>query len=45
MVTVGMIPLKQNFTADGWKWQETILKNDEYADRYFSIMEINKTIT
>jgi RimJ/RimL family protein N-acetyltransferase len=45
MVTVGIIPLKQNFTADGWKWQETILKDDEYADRYFSIMEINKTIT
>jgi len=45
MVTVGMIPLKQNFTADGWKWQETIIKDDEYADRYFSIMEINKTIT
>ena len=45
MFTVGMIPLKQTFTPDGWKWEETILKKDEYADRYFSIMEINKVIT
>ena len=45
MFTVGMIPLKQTFTPDGWKWEETNLKKDEYADRYFSIMEINKVIT
>jgi len=45
MVTVGMIPLKKIFTIDGWQWQETILKDNECADRYFSIMEINKCIT
>ena len=42
MFTVGMIPLKQNFTNDGWQWQETTLNKDEYADRYFSIMETKK---
>lgn len=40
MLTVGIIPLKRIFTNDGWEWQETKLNEGEYADRYFSIMEI-----
>ena len=43
MLTVGMIPLRREFTPDGWKWQETKLRDEEYADRYFSIMEIKKS--
>lgn len=40
MLTVGNIPLKRIQTEDGWKWDETQLNEGEYADRYFSIMEI-----
>ncbi len=42
MLTVGIIPLKRKFTNDGWEWQETTLNDGEYADRYFSIMEITR---
>jgi len=43
MLTVGNIPLKRVHTQDGWKWEETQLNTEsEYADRYFSIMEIDR---
>lgn len=43
MLTVGIIPLKRKFTNNGWEWKEIMLKDEEYADRYFSIMEIKKS--
>ncbi len=40
MRTVDMIPLRRELTERGWKWNETKLQEGEYADRYFSVMEI-----
>jgi RimJ/RimL family protein N-acetyltransferase len=40
MKTIGVIPLKKELTEQGWKWTETELQEGEYADRYFSVMEI-----
>ena len=43
MLTVGMIPLERITTNDGWKWSEIkTLDKNEFADRYFSIMEVTK---
>lgn len=42
MLTVGMIPLKRVYTNHGWKWEEIELRNEQYADRYFSVMEVGK---
>lgn len=45
MITVNSIPHKRIFTKDGWKWVKTKLKSDdEYAERYFNIMEILKKL-
>ena len=44
MRTVGMIPLKKELTEQGWKWTEIELQEGEYADRYFSVMEIDSGI-
>jgi RimJ/RimL family protein N-acetyltransferase len=42
-LTQGIIPLKRKFTTDGWIWEETKLSSpEEYAERYFLIMEISK---
>jgi len=43
-LTVNSIPLKRNFTKDGWNWSETKIDlGNKYAERYFSIMEKKKT--
>jgi|SRR6267143_1618627 len=43
MLTVGTIPVKRIFTQDGWRWEETRLQSEnDYAERYFNIMEIRK---
>ena len=39
-LTVGSIPLKRDFFNYGWKWKQTMLKEGEYAERYFSIMKL-----
>jgi len=42
-LTVNSIPLKRNFTKDGWIWNETKIDSEnKYAERYFNIMEKRK---
>ena len=43
MVTINSIPLKRNYTDDGWKWEELKeRKKEEYPERWFNLMEISK---
>ena len=43
MITVDVLPLKRIFTDDGWKWESTIMKNEEdFPERYLTVMEMNK---
>lgn len=43
MKTTGIIPLKRVFTNDGWLWDNVLRMNEyNYAERYFSIMEIKR---
>lgn len=44
MLTVGSIPLKRIFTNDGWKWEPTTIKENQYAERYHNIMEITREL-
>jgi len=43
MVTTNSIPHKRIYTKNGWRWKKMKLKSqNEYGERYFSIMEISK---
>jgi len=43
MLMVGVTPLKRVFNGNDWNWIEVSLKSEEdYGERYFSIMEITK---
>jgi len=43
MVTVNVLPLKRDFTKEGWEWKITKMDNEEdYPERYMTIMEMTK---